>query len=115
MGFMDNILDWAADKVQTVTGEKERRQLVQELKNKYIEFKDILMERISILNTVIKEFNNKIRNLNTIREQKVRTNIEKLHNFLGKFGNDAKRYFNNALRIVIFSGDNSFAATLYTS
>ena len=40
MNIIDDMLDWAADKVQTFTGEKERRQLVQEYKDTYIQFKN---------------------------------------------------------------------------
>lgn len=86
MGFFDNILDWAADKVQTVTGEKERRQLVQELKDKYEQFKVEIEMKIISLNNIIEEFNEKVRNLNDIRKGVVKNNIQKLSEFLGKFG-----------------------------
>ena len=36
MGF----IDWLADKVQASTGEKERRELVQTIKNLAVEFKE---------------------------------------------------------------------------
>ena len=47
MGLFDDILDWAADKVQTVTGEKERRRLVSEFKDVYDEFKTDVEIKIS--------------------------------------------------------------------
>ena len=35
MGFLTDILDWAADTVQTFTGEKERRENVAQIKKTY--------------------------------------------------------------------------------
>lgn len=35
MGWLSSALDWCADKVQTVTGEKERRVLVEQFKEMY--------------------------------------------------------------------------------
>ncbi|RMD02319.1 hypothetical protein D9O40_06695 [Clostridium autoethanogenum] len=86
MGLIDDALDWAADKVQTVTGEKERRQLVSELKNRYIEFKENVQDLITVLNQVIGSFNNKIKELNDLRKGVVGKNIMQLSSFLGKFG-----------------------------
>jgi len=87
MGLFDNVLDWAADKVQTVTGEKERRELVQSYKNKYLEFKECVEEYIDAINEKIQEFNLLIKKLNQYRASKVSSNIVLLHDFLGKFGN----------------------------
>lgn len=39
MGWLSSALDWCADKVQTVTGEKERRVLVEQFKEMYDDFK----------------------------------------------------------------------------
>ncbi|NLK29260.1 MAG: hypothetical protein GX306_13140 [Clostridiales bacterium] len=86
MGFFNKLLDWAADKVQTATGEKERRQLVQELKDQYEQFKIDVERIIASLNRIIEEFNEKVRYLNTIRKGVVEKNIHRLSDFLGKFG-----------------------------
>jgi hypothetical protein len=86
MGLFDGMLDWAADKVQTVTGEKERRQLVADLKNRYIEFKGNVESLVAILNDAISSFNVKIKELNELRKGVVGKNITQLSLFLQKFG-----------------------------
>lgn len=86
MGLFDDILDWAADKVQTVTGEKERRRLVSEFKDVYDEFKTDVEIKISDINRIISEFNRNIRKINNVRKTDVEKNILLLSNFLGKFG-----------------------------
>ena len=86
MGLFDDILDWAADKVQTVTGEKERRRLVSEFKDVYDEFKTDVEIKISDINRIISEFNRNIRKINNVRKTDVEKNIVLLSNFLGKFG-----------------------------
>ena len=86
MGLFDDILDWAADKVQTVTGEKERRRLVSEFKDVYDEFKTDVEIKISDINRIISVFNRNIRKINNVRKNDVEKNIVLLSNFLGKFG-----------------------------
>lgn len=86
MGLFDNILDWAADKVQTVTGEKERRRLVGEFKDVYDKFKTDVEIKISDINRIISEFNRNIRKINNVRKTDVEKNIVLLSDFLGKFG-----------------------------
>ena len=86
MGLFDDILDCAADKVQTVTGEKERRRLVSEFKDVYDEFKTDVEIKISDINRIISEFNRNIRKINNVRKTDVEKNIVLLSNFLGKFG-----------------------------
>lgn len=86
MGLFDDILDWAADKVQTVTGEKERRRLVGEFKDVYDEFKTDVEIKISGINKIISEFNRNIRKINNVRKNDVEKNIVLLSDFLGKFG-----------------------------
>lgn len=86
MGLFDDILDWAADKVQTATGEKERRRLVSEFKDVYDEFKTDVEIKISDINRIISEFNRNIRKINNVRKTDVEKNIVLLSNFLGKFG-----------------------------
>ena len=72
MNIIDDMLDWAADKVQTFTGEKERRQLVQEYKDTYIQFKNSVEHLIEIVNDKIREFNEQILLLNDLRKEKVK-------------------------------------------
>lgn len=86
MGFLDRMLDWAADKVQTVTGEKERRQLIAELKEQYSAFVEEVGKAISALNRGIRVFNDKIHELNALRQGIVYRNITGLSVFLRKFG-----------------------------
>lgn len=80
------IIDWAADKVQSVTGEKERRQLVVKIREFFIEAKEKVEELIAKLNDVIKVFNSKILNINNFRQTKVKQNIDRLSDFLSNFG-----------------------------
>ena len=48
MGFVNNVLDWASDKVQSFTGEKERREYVDEIKTTYDGFKEQITENASV-------------------------------------------------------------------
>lgn len=82
-----SIIDWVADKIQTSTGEKERRELVQTVKDLADEFKQKVSQAIASLNRKLNEFNQKITQLNEFRSRYVRKNIEQLHTFLSKYGN----------------------------
>lgn len=86
MKMFNNILNWASDKVQTVTGEKERRQLVAELRSKFDIFKQDVEKKVHKLNQAIENFNSKIRDLNDIRKGLVKNNIILLADFLAKYG-----------------------------
>jgi len=86
MGWFDRFADWAADKVQSFTGEKERRRLVAELKDHVAEFKENVENALAILNRRIQGFNDRIRELNRLRQGDVFRNIAVLSVFLGKFG-----------------------------
>lgn len=83
---MGRFLDWLTDRVQAESGEKERRQLVQELKAAAYTFKGTIEKAISQLNVVIEKFNAAIKNLNQRRQGRTKQNIETLHVFLSKFG-----------------------------
>ncbi|GEM_PF-5075069 len=86
MGIFDGVLDWAADKVQTITGEKERIQLVSDLENYYIEFKENVEKLVVVLNEAVTNFNEKVKQLNGLRKCIVGRNIVKLSVFLKRFG-----------------------------
>ena len=86
MGLFDNVLDWAADKVQSFTGEKERRQLVLQVKEIYTQFKTNAEMAVDKLNDAIEVFNSKIQLLNSERQGIVKNNISSLFSFLSKFG-----------------------------
>lgn len=92
--IFDNVEDWfkdrvddAANAVQSFTGEKERRQIVEQTKLEYKESRNAIQILIDILNNLIKVFNQKINALNSIREGKTKINIQKLGSFLSTFGN----------------------------
>lgn len=85
--MFNKLLDWASNKVQKFTGETERRQLVQQFKDTYENFRYIISEIIDRINLVIGEFNAKIEELNEYRNTKVKNNIKYLGIFLGQFGN----------------------------
>lgn len=87
MGLLNSALDWCADKVQTVTGEKERRQLVQQFKDMYDEFKFTVKQKVEEINEKIKEFNLSIQKINLFRKKQIEPEIVCLGEFLGKFGN----------------------------
>jgi hypothetical protein len=80
------LIDWAADKVQSFTGEKERRALVQKIKNLAQKFRDDVGKIIAKLNESIKSYNEKLRVLNAERQGVVKSNVYSLFNFLSKFG-----------------------------
>lgn len=87
MGFLSDALDWCADKVQTVTGEKERRELVQKFKATYYNFRNMVEEKIIEINENIRIFNGLIQKINLFRKQKIEAEIICLGDFLAKFGN----------------------------
>ena len=87
MGLFTDVLDWASDKVQTMTGEKERRERVAEIKNTYDDFKDQVSSNVNSVNSSIEELNGSIKELNDFRAGNVSKNIEFLGEFLDHFGN----------------------------
>lgn len=80
------IIDWLADKVQASTGEKERRELVQTIKNLAKEFKEKVSEAIAHLNEKLRNFNQALTKLNDFRRKHIKDNIEQLNAFLSKYG-----------------------------
>ena len=87
MGWLDNVLDWAADKVQTVTGEKERRENVAKVKETYEAYRWQVETNIDSVNSSITELNNSITELNAFRADDVPRNLISLGSFLNEFGN----------------------------
>lgn len=90
MGLFDlfsRAVDWAADQIQTSTGEKDRRQFVDQLKSLASEFKERVSAAVQELNQVISSFNQQIQKLNSLRLSKVKSNIDELFRFLSQFGN----------------------------
>ncbi len=86
MGLVDDFTDWAADKVQSFTGEKERRQLLASVKRQYNTYKKMVVENIESTNKLIVPFNQSIEILNDFRKNKFGNHIGILASFLGKFG-----------------------------
>ncbi|MEH7304856.1 hypothetical protein [Neobacillus drentensis] len=82
-----SFLDLLSSKVQSFTGEAERRALVEEFKDVHSEHKDTIHSKIAILNKLIEDFNRGIQQLNNFRKNKVKVKIDNLLNFLIKFGN----------------------------
>lgn len=80
------IIRWLADQIQESTGEKERRRLVQIVKDLSEEFKRKVSEAIALLNEKICAFNNILTQLNEFRSKHVKSNIEQLQVFLSKYG-----------------------------
>lgn len=77
-----SIIDWVADKIQTSTGEKERRELVQTVKDLADEFKQKVSQAIASLNRKLNEFNQKITQLNEFRSRYVRKILNScIHSF----------------------------------
>ena len=88
---MGKFVDWLAKQVQNSTGETERRDLVLQLKEFAIAFKQKLSDALRPLNEAIERFNQKISELNAIRKREVHKNIETLFSFLQKYGNCKSR------------------------
>ncbi|MFA9559200.1 hypothetical protein ACERII_17970 [Evansella sp. AB-rgal1] len=82
----DKFLDSAASKVQSFTGETERRQLVARLKSIYDDIRMRLEEQILHINSAIDIFNHKVGELNQYRVSTVQKNITNLGLFLCQFG-----------------------------
>ncbi|MFI3201646.1 MAG: hypothetical protein R3Y54_09000 [Eubacteriales bacterium] len=80
------IIEWAADTVQTATGEKERRLLVQKIKDFTLDFKSNVKSYIVKINEIINSFNCYIAKINEVRNTTVKDNICSLSIFLNKFG-----------------------------
>ena len=71
MNIFSNALDWASDRVQTMTGEKERREQVAEIKETYYEFKEQVANHVDNVNTSISSLNGTISELNNYRAAKI--------------------------------------------
>lgn len=87
MGLLNDILDFASDMVQSMTGEKKRRERVAEIKTTYEEFKTQVISNVDSVNNSISELNSSIKELNDFRANDVPRNIVYLGDFLGHFGN----------------------------
>ena len=85
--LINRVIDWAADQVQTSTGEKERREEVACLKQLALDFKLKVAEAILRLNESISSFNKSVSHLNAVRNTHVKENMDALYVFLKKFGN----------------------------
>lgn len=101
MQLINNLVDWAADKVQSFTGEKERRQLVLKMKDMYLNFRKDISSAINKLNMIINDFNQRIHELNNQRQGVVSNNIAALFGFLSHFGNtkDVGTYCNEGQKV----------------
>lgn len=72
--------------MQTSTGEKERRELVQTVKELAEEFRQRVSDAIARLNERLDGFNKILVKLNEYRSKYIKTNIEQLYIFLSKYG-----------------------------
>lgn len=108
--WINDRVDDAAKVVQKFTGEKERRQIVEETKHEYKESRNAIQILIDILNNLIKEFNQKIKALNSIREEKVKINIQKLGSSLSIFGNikDMSEYSEEKEKLFFYIPERAF-------
>lgn len=86
MSWISRAIDWMADRVQESTGEKERRNLVQIIKDLAEDFRTQVTKAVEKLNSQLSQFNQIIKNLNDFRSNHVKSNIEQLHEFLSKYG-----------------------------
>ncbi|WP_338709146.1 hypothetical protein [Paenibacillus amylolyticus] len=85
--FASNVLDRSADLVQGMTGEKERREQVDRLKRLYDIYRSDISLLIEKINRTVNRFNNRIEELNKVRETKIKRNVAYLGMFLSQFGN----------------------------
>jgi hypothetical protein len=108
--WINDRVDDAAKVVQKFTGEKERRQIVEETKHEYKESRNAIQILIDILNNLIKVFNQKIKALNSIREEKVKINIQKLGSSLSIFGNikDMSEYSEEKEKLFFYIPERAF-------
>lgn len=104
------LLDWATDKVQSFTGESERRALVEETKTIYNQHRQKVESKLKIINLLIKEFNQKIYHLNTFRINKVKVTIDALYAFLSRFGSleNASRFTFEEMKEVLHLPEKRF-------
>lgn len=82
-----SLIEWAADKVQTFTGEKDRRILVEQLKSIHSNHKEHVHNRVEKLNNKVCRFNKIINAINQIRLHSVKKNLNMLKTFLDIIGN----------------------------
>ncbi|TXJ36828.1 hypothetical protein [Brachyspira aalborgi] len=96
-------MDNASNAVKNFTGENERREIVEETKQEYIKSREEIEDIVYKLNNTIDEFNGKILELNLIRGNRVKLNVEKLGSFLSTFGNikDMSEYSEEKKKIFI--------------
>lgn len=80
------IIQWFKNAWNSLLGENDRKKLLDELKSTYASCRPIIEEKVNNINKSIEEFNAKIKDLNSIRMDKVKNNILQLSAFLTKFG-----------------------------
>ena len=75
MSWISRAIDWMADKVQDSTGEKERRNLVQIIKDLAEDFRTQVTKAVEKLNSQLSQFNQIIKNLNDFRSNMGAVNL----------------------------------------
>ena len=108
--WFENILDNASNAVKNFTGENERREIVEETKQEYIKSREEIEDIVYKLNNTIDEFNGKILELNLIRGNRVKLNVEKLGSFLSTFGNikDMSEYSEEKEKLFFYIPERAF-------
>lgn len=86
-----SIIDKLARKVQNLSGETERRELVEEMKLIHETHVGKLQMKIGVLNRCIASYNHIIQELNIIRQTKISKSLIVLHDFLDEFGKISPR------------------------
>lgn len=108
--WFENILDNASNAVKNFTGENERREIVEETKQEYIKSREEIEDIVYKLNNTIDEFNGKILELNLIRGNRVKLNVEKLGSSLSIFGNikDMSEYSEEKEKLFFYIPEMAF-------
>ncbi|MEZ7173223.1 hypothetical protein [Sporosarcina sp. OR05] len=81
-----SIIDKLAKKVQDSSGETERRELVEEMKDTHDRHVRNIQSKVELLNKSIALYNRVIHNINDVRNRKISKRLSSLHQFLNQFG-----------------------------
>ena len=87
-----SIIDSMSNIVKDITGETERRQILQNFKDMYSDKKNQISEILSRINNKVNVFNDNILKLNTVRQKQVGEDLMTMSNFLDQFGNVPSEY-----------------------
>ncbi len=86
MGLLDDILDYGAEVVEIITGDKEKIRLMEQFKKNYAKYQQEIENEAKKFNEKVVIFNEIIKSLDNINQANVKMELSNLFNALKKLG-----------------------------